>query len=325
MGCSGCRPARKRLGYHSCDPRPPGGLLETSTGRAPCPYCGRAAGRLFRTTDLNRRATAEHFDYHRCHACGLIFVHPVPADLGRFYPPEYHGEPTPEQLAVAAELERYKLDLVLRYVRSGRLLEVGSGYGAFALLAVRAGFRVEAVEPDEGCRRFLTDTVGVRAHRSLDELPAVKDGGQFNVIALWHSFEHLPEPWVALRSIIDRLVPGGIVVIATPNPEALQFGLFGRRWVHVDAPRHVELVPAALLARESRRLGLGVTETTYIDPGSLGWNAFGWEQTLGNMASRPRVRLVLERVGSLIARVVSPLERTGRRGSTYTVVLRRPE
>jgi 2-polyprenyl-3-methyl-5-hydroxy-6-metoxy-1,4-benzoquinol methylase len=61
----------------------------------------------------------------------------------------------------------------------------------------------------------------------------------YDVIAIWHGIEHLPDPWAVLRQCAQQLAPHGVLVIATPNPDSIQFGIFRQYWVHLDAPRHV--------------------------------------------------------------------------------------
>ncbi len=70
------------------------------------------------------------------------------------------------------------------------------------------------------------------------------------------------------------------MVIASVNPEAFQFRILGRYWLHLDAPRHVMLIPMKLLAEKLEFLGMEAELITTTDQGSIGWNAFGWELSL---------------------------------------------
>jgi 2-polyprenyl-3-methyl-5-hydroxy-6-metoxy-1,4-benzoquinol methylase len=290
-----------------------------------CRLCGGAGdGLRLRATDTNRRLSDEAFDYVSCTACDTVYIGRIPDDLGRFYPPAYYALPTTiAELASLAQWERFKLDIVRRAVPGGRLLEIGPGTGAFALLAKEAGYDVETLEMDAGVCRFLEEVVGVRAINEADPVAALGALGPYDAIAMWHVFEHVPSPGALLAAAAERLTEGGALVIAAPNPGSLQFRLFGARWTHLDAPRHLQLVPIDALTRAASRVGLRAESVTCSDPGGIGWNRFGWRHSLGNLSARPAVRARLERLGDGIARAVGPIERRGTRGSTYTVTFRK--
>lgn len=288
-----------------------------------CPLCGNEAPLRFRARDSNCKISDEVFNYFRCSSCGLIFLSPIPANLGKYYRSDYIAYSIPsslEQLAAQAEKVRFRIELVQKFVSSGRLLEVGPSYGGFAFLAKHAGFEVEAIEMDDRCCRFLSDVVGVRTINDGDVNTALANSGQYNVVALWHVLEHLPNPWTTLDLLTKRLLPKSILVISTPNPDSLQFKLFGRFWVHVDAPRHLELIPAPLLIRFMQARELEPVLTTTTDEDGLALNQFGWCQSLRNLFSFKLVRYAMFLSGHVLGKVMKPLERTALHGSAYTIV-----
>src|SRR5512143_1623848 len=119
-----------------------------------CPSCGNVSWKYFETKDRNRKISERSFVYHKCTSCRLIFLHPIPDDLSEYYPHVYYPLPESlETLAKNAAGERYKIELVRRFVESGKLLEIGPATGGFAYLAKQAGFDVEAIEMDSRCCR----------------------------------------------------------------------------------------------------------------------------------------------------------------------------
>jgi len=306
-----------------------GELLNVPTSKPPtvdetCPACHGAARALFRAVDTNRRTTAEIFQYHRCRSCALVFMAQVSSDLGRYYPFDYHMRNVGiDDVRAAAERERYKIELVTARSAPGRLLEVGGSTGLFAYLADRSGFDVTVVEMDSASCRFLTQVVGVKAIESNDVASAIADHDPYDVVTLWHVLEHLPDPWGALRALAAKLSVGGVMVIATPNPGAMQFKIFRSRWTHLDAPRHTELIPRELLERKMADLGMRSRYITTTDIGSLGYDSFGWAMSLSNLTIWPPASKALHIAGRLIARALRPIERRRRRGSCYTAVFQR--
>lgn len=293
--------------------------------RIGCRHCGAETENAFHIQDINRRIGSGRFPYVRCKNCGLLFLENPPEDIGSYYPPEYYVIPkSVAELASWSVSEQYKIDLVRRFRTSGRLIEIGPASGGFCYLSKAAGFDVSAIEMDRRSCQFLSSKLGIEVLESADEAAALQTAEPADVIAMWHVIEHLVDPWSMLEVAAGKLRPGGVLVLATPNPNALQFALLGRRWVHVDAPRHLWLLPSEVIEERARGLGLTVRLTTTRDTGSMRWNRFGWEYTLMNMFLHPVLRRMAGIIGRLIAAVASPFEHREGRGAAYTIVLQKP-
>lgn len=289
-----------------------------------CPFCREPATLEFQIHDVNRQVTTEQFSYFRCHSCGLIFLSPVPANLESYYPNEYYDAiPSVRRLDRIAEANSYQIDLVQRFVPGGRLLEIGPGYGIFARLAKKSGFDVEVVEMSERCCKYLKEVVGVRAINSSKPVEILKTTGPKDVIALWHVIEHLPDPLECLESAAHTLAPGGILLVAAPNPGAAQFKMMGAAWPHVDAPRHLYLIPANLLIQRLRPLGLEPVLLTTNDKGGQGWNRFGWQRYLMNRFSSKLAQMTAFVLGYLISVPMALWDRRELKGSAYTLILQK--
>jgi 2-polyprenyl-3-methyl-5-hydroxy-6-metoxy-1,4-benzoquinol methylase len=287
-----------------------------------CPLCGGPAALRYATGDRNRRLSNVAFRYDRCQRCETVFLVNVPEDLGRYYPSEYYVLPSAEQLEHLRAAERHKLALV-GAGDHGRLVEIGPGAGGFSYAARRAGYDVTAVEMDERAAEHVRTVAGVDVvrsdvpHTALDALPPSR------AIALWHVMEHLPDPWACLEAAARNLEPGGTLVIAMPNPDSFQLRVLGSRWAHIDAPRHLFLIPAKTLLERAATLGLECEKLTARDRGGLYWNRFGWQYLLmrpGASKARTAVATAFGLGGFLL---MSPIELSDLRGATYTAVLRK--
>lgn len=297
-----------------------------------CPYCHTESPLYFQSKDHNRSISQEIFDHYRCPQCGLIFIAPIPSDLGAYYPDIYHVIPeTQEYLEAASEPERYKIEIIEQYIDKGRLLEIGPSYGGFTYLAKKAGFEVEAIEMNAKCCRFLNEFVGVRAINSHDPVDALQHLDPYDAIALWHVIEHLPDPWLALEAICAKLKPGGILVISSVNPKAFQFRILGRYWLHLDAPRHVMLIPMKLLADKLESLGAKVEMITTTDAGTIACNTGGWgfffvhtcTQRYTNKILLSILRPLMDLTGKAVSRLAGLIEQSEGMGSAYTMVFRK--
>lgn len=289
----------------------------------PCPLCGSKASALFTATDENHRVSKTPYAYLKCTVCQSIFLDKPPTDLGRYYQREYYAIPSLEQLQKIADKDRNKIDTVLRFSTGGRLLEVGPAFGVFAWQAKQAGFVVDVIEMDSRCCEYLQDTLGVNVTQSDDPPTAMKSLPQHEVIAIWHVLEHLPDPLAFLRVAAANLKPDGVLVVAMPNPDAWQFKVMGRRWPHLDAPRHLTLIPKVWITQQAAEFGLEMVHLTSDDSDARSWNRFGWQRLLMNRFDVKFMQRVMFVLGYALSLIMVPFDRKGFNGSAYTIVFKK--
>lgn len=289
-----------------------------------CQRCGGRSTHRFDAFDRNRCVTSERFEYRRCESCGVIWMPQPPENLEDYYPQDYHELLAAEGLAAAAVAEAPRLELLARYVDGGRMVEIGPSQGVFATAARAKGFDVVALEMDAACCEHLERVAGVRAINTAEPAEALTRLPPSRAVAMWHVIEHLRDPWGTLQAIATNLEPGGVLALAAPNPDAIQARLFGSRWVHLDAPRHLTLIPLDALADEAQSAGLELVEATTADPVGIGLNRLGWERSVlqpPTLRSEPRFAYS---AGLFLTAAARPFERRGLRGAAYTAVFRKP-
>ncbi len=289
---------------------------------AACPACGSAAALFCTAVDENRRVSSQCFDYAQCGDCQLIFLPQAPTDLGRYYASEYYAIPVLAELQAIARKDPNKINLVRKFANSGRLLEIGSAFGVFAWQAKNAGFEVDAIEMDARCCEFLR-TLGVNAIQSDAPHAAIGALPPHQVIAIWHVLEHLPQPFEFLQAAAANLAADGVLVIAMPNPQAFQFRWMGRHWPHLDAPRHLTLIPVNLLTRRLRALGLEPVYVTSDDSDARSWNRFGWQRLLMNRFRNRWLQRAMFVLGYGLSWIMAPFDRRDFSGSAYTIVFKK--
>jgi SAM-dependent methyltransferase len=291
-----------------------------------CPVCQSNSERLFDAYDENRQVSDTAFPYARCCVCRCVFIVHIPERLKDFYPTDYYQIPALARLRRIAARDRYRIDLVTRFCNpnGSRLLEIGPAYGTFALQAKDAGFDVDAIEADARCCEYLRNVIGIRAMPSFQPHLAMTEIPKVDVIAIWHALEHLPDPVAVIEAACAKLNDGGVLAIAVPNPEAFQFRIMGRHWPHLDAPRHVRLLPAPTLSERVCKLGLSEIYRSSSDREARAWNFFGWRHLLINRFGNAMLRKTMSMLGFAPALIFAPLELGGLRGSAYTLVFRKP-
>jgi methionine biosynthesis protein MetW len=140
--------------------------------------------------------------------------------------------------------------------KGGRLLDVGCGDGNFLSLMSKLGWSVCGIEPDPvGVQSAVNRGLDVRSG-SLEN--AVFEDDSFDAITLNHVIEHVPDPKAVLsecRRIVKR---DGQIVVVTPNADSLLHRKFGRHYLHLDPPRHLQIFTSASLNSLCQQSGLRV-------------------------------------------------------------------
>ncbi|MBI5625440.1 MAG: class I SAM-dependent methyltransferase [Elusimicrobia bacterium] len=243
-----------------------------------CPGCGSdVAAKAF-------NAVEPGFEVLTCRLCGMGRTIPpvLPEQLGRWYPDTYYGK---ENVRFNALFERLTRLFRMRRARAiaarakpGPVLDVGCGRG-FILSCLRdMGFQPHGIE--------LSDTAAWHARNTLkldvetcDFLSSPHRVGIYDAVILWHSLEHMPRPAEAVTRARELLKHGGLLAVAVPNVESLQARLFGRRWFHLDVPRHYYHFGAKSLAAMLERSGFHVVREDHF---CLEQNPYGWIQSFYN-------------------------------------------
>lgn len=97
------------------------------------------------------------------------------------------------------------------------------------------GYIVHGVEPDLKAREHTIAEHGIPVLPSLEQVPGHE---QFQVVTLWHVFEHLPDLRHSLKRIYSQLADQGVVVIAVPDRGSWDATHYGTYWAAWDVPRH---------------------------------------------------------------------------------------
>jgi 2-polyprenyl-3-methyl-5-hydroxy-6-metoxy-1,4-benzoquinol methylase len=284
-----------------------------------CPYCHGKAYHFLTAHDINRKTTAEAFNYGKCIKCGLVFLKNIPNEMTRYYAGGY--QPIPEslnQLRKMARKERYKLESILQFQERGRLLELGPWIGLFCCVMKEAGFDVTAIEMNPECVEFLKNTLGIRAIQSNDPANAMAQINEpFDVITMWHSLEHFFEPWKVLAQAARLLKPGGVMLVAYPNIESYEFSKLESRWMHVDAPRHLYFFALDGLKILCQDLGLRCVAATTGDTLSRMLRHSSWQAWARSATPIP----FLSRIeGAIFGRLISWVVAGKKPGAGLTAV-----
>jgi SAM-dependent methyltransferase len=186
----------------------------------------------------------------RC-ACGLVFLDP-PTTTPAVTPDRHYDG----YYAYPAEL---RLDWIVRFCHSGRLLEVGPGAGHLLAAARRRGFEVAGVDPNPASAARIRARLGIDIEQATIETSALPDGA-FDVVVHIDLLAHLTDPLAALRAMARRLRPGGHMCFEVGLNGAISPGWY-RALGRLDFPVHRWLFSRASVERILARAGLTIVGT----------------------------------------------------------------
>lgn len=253
-----------------------------------CLFCGKGPG-VFRysITSFHRR----RFHLYDCPHCRAAYLYPYPSEeaMAEAYSEDYYGEGEkkfsgPIELVLDA-FRKQRANSVIKHTPKGaRVLDIGCGNGNFLRYVAEAGREAHGVElPGKSLERarLLLDL-----HLKEGKLTEGDfQDGFFDMITLWHVFEHLDKPRQTLDIITKILKPGGRLALSLPNIESDQADKYGSRWFHLDVPRHLFFMGPDALTEQLSQRGFTRLSAKFM---SFEQNVYGYMQSALNTKHRER-------------------------------------
>ncbi len=122
-------------------------------------------------------------------------------------------------------------------IKTGNLLDIGSGAGYFPGEMKRSGWNVRGIEINDSARAGSAARFGldVLQPEKIHDLPA----GEYDCITLWHVLEHFEDPFSYAAEILRLMKPEGVCIIALPNCSSYDARHYEEFWAAYDVPRHL--------------------------------------------------------------------------------------
>lgn len=195
--------------------------------------------------------TQEDFGIYECADCKLLFTTPRPSssEIGRYYKSDDYLSHNENQKGLVPYLykwvkkrnikNKFKIALANNYVKRDktRLLDYGCGIGDFLCYAQRNGCCVYGCDLSADARLLATKKIGETVVEP-SELSSLPDW-RFDVITLWHVFEHVDDLKSLTNQFYRLLADNGRLVIAVPNYKSYDAEHYKDKWAAYDVPRHL--------------------------------------------------------------------------------------
>lgn len=213
-----------------------------------CPSCGsNAISALMTVKDFS--VSTETFQLMACSKCSLVFTQDIPAasKIGRYYQAEQYISHSDTRRGIINKLYhlirartiRQKRRLIQNYtgLKSGTILDIGSGTGSFLNAMRFAGWDISGIEPDDTARKNSGKLHGITAV-APDEAGRFEDHS-FDTITMWHVLEHVHHLKEQVQQIGRLIKADGVVFIAVPNHSSFDARYYRTFWAAWDVPRHL--------------------------------------------------------------------------------------
>ncbi|MCW3103520.1 MAG: type 12 methyltransferase [Bacteroidetes bacterium] len=208
----------------------------------------------------------ETFQIVKCNSCGFKFTNPrpEPSELGRYYKSEEYVSHSNTKKgfinSTYQSVRKYtllkKLQLISKYYKTGRILDIGCGTGEFLNTCKSAKWETIGIEPDDDARNMAIKNYGLDV-RGEAELKNLHDES-FHIITMWHVLEHVPNLNERIEELRRLIKPTGIIIIAVPNCNSLDAKIYKENWAAYDVPRHLYHFTPADMETLFRKHGLKV-------------------------------------------------------------------
>lgn len=207
-----------------------------------------------------------------------------------------------------------------RYRKSGRILDFGSGSGAFLEVARDLGWHAHGVEFGEAAA--LCAEKGFEVYEGplgADRFPA----GHFDLVTAFEVVEHLSDPRPELESVARSIRPGGACYLTTPNFDSLSRRVLRERWRIISYPEHLNYFTTRTLTRLIEATGFrrASIATSGLSVAELRRGS----EAVDHRADEPLRQLTEERtIGRLGKRAVNGVLGAARAGDTLRTLVERP-
>jgi 2-polyprenyl-3-methyl-5-hydroxy-6-metoxy-1,4-benzoquinol methylase len=263
-----------------------------------CLACGSTDTEPWTTTwDAEYLTTSDRFSLHRCRSCGVLFIDPVPSDrLSEIYPSNYYSFVASKDSMVhrvKSWLDGRLFKKILAKLPGDSLsvLDVGGGQGWQLNIVRDIDPRVkftQVVDFDPGAQ----DLARENGHEYFcGRIEDFETDRKFDLVLLLNLIEHVEDPLAILKKIRSILSPKGVVLVKTPNHEALDARVFRHKnWGGFHSPRHWVIFTKESFQKIASTAGLKIREFSYTQ-GAPFWTT----SILFGLAEKGRISVTKER------------------------------
>ncbi len=263
-----------------------------------CPACGWSAiGKVLACKDYT--VSGEIFEIWECRDCTIRFTQNIPDlnSIGPYYQSDTYISHSDTEKGLVNKVYKiarnytlnWKMNLVKNCLDKSlairKLLDIGSGTGAFLDRAFESGWSVTGIEPDEGARNICKEKYGIQTD-SPEKLFKFPDE-QYDAITMWHVLEHVHQLHEYIDQVKRVLKRDGVALIALPNYTSADAEHYKEYWAAYDVPRHLYHFSPSALSRLVNQHGLQLAsiKPMWLDAFYIAMLSEGYKKRKGNLVA----------------------------------------
>jgi len=239
----------------------------------------------------------ETFAYFQCSNCECLQISNIPEDISKYYTSHYYSFSRGKKKLKTTRLKKYVRKIVNKYAvfnegmigkllyvvfpeptmrclsripidKSKRILEIGSGDGAFLLDLAGIGFtNLVGIDP------YIEEDILFSKEVKVFKQNIEDVSGKWDIIIFNHSFEHCEDPETVLMHVSHLLDFNGTCIIRVPTVSSLAWEHYGTDWVQIDAPRHVFIPSIRSMELLAEKSNLRLIDVEYDSTGFQFWGS----------------------------------------------------
>ncbi len=219
-----------------------------------CNFCGSENNEI-----IHQHTRFERNNVLKCKDCGLVFLDfkKPKEEVELFYAKEYREvNSLPKKSAedwfndpIIKQDCKNRLEWITEQygdVSGKEILDIGSSSGYFLQTLFSANARVSGVELNENCSNYAR-SLGFTVYSKSIETIGFKN--EFDLVVMFHTFEHVSDPVSVLRAIYAALKEGGVFMGEVPNQDDWRIKIFDNEIVkrfHYDPFHYYYFSPKTL-------------------------------------------------------------------------------
>ena len=254
------------------------------------PTCSFCANNLTVSVLNNIPKYGNIYSILECLECRIAVTYPFPSEeeLIRLYSCGNYRTNTGKRFGVVIEYLVYlsrvlKRTRINKYVRPGRILDIGCGRGLFLDVMRNVGWNAIGTELNKETASYARKVYGLEILTG-DLIKHKLDGESLDAININQVLEHLKNPNEILIECRRLLRKDGLLLISVPDLRSLQFVIGKENWFLLDLPFHLFHFTEEGLVDLLKTHGF---EIRRIKRFSKEYSPFGWLQTLLNTSGIP--------------------------------------
>lgn len=215
--------------------------------------------------------------YFKCSNCGVVCLEnmPDPSEISAVYNDEYFIKKG--KLGIGADfigeeklyLSRFRdrIKRIKKRISPGRILDIGASIGQFLHVAQQADWDIYGLEISEAAANMAKKRYGIHIQvGTLEEADFRRNF--FDVVTLWHVFEHFLDPVQSLMKIHSLLRKDGLLVIELPNIGSKTAVKSGIKWPYLLPAEHLFYYSPSTISRLLENSNFQIETIEYTSGGT---------------------------------------------------------